>query len=440
MRLALRADASPGIGVGHLARCAALAEEAVARRWAVTLTGDLTAGDWLVDRLTELGVEIRPDWPDADIAVVDHYGPVTPPDIRLVSIEDGAFGRRRADVVVDPALAPEPRPADGSAEVLRGPAYAPLRAAVRTARERRAARSGAPGTPPRVVVAMGGGAAGGAVSAALAALRATGLALDVLVVSAAAVDPGGPGVRVVGPRPDLPDLFAEADLVVSAAGVTLLELCCLGVPAAVAVIADNQRPGYTAAVERGLAAGLGELDDSAAGTLHHLLTTPAARVALAAAAGKVVDGQGARRILNAAARLTLRPAAQADAERLLAWRNDPGTRRWSLNPDPVSPEDHRRWLARDRHLLIAEEAGTPVGVVRFDPLPDGVEVSITIAPEARGRGLARPILEAAQDTVAGQRVHARIHEDNAASRRLFAGAGYRRTAGPDARGFAAYQR
>ncbi|MFC7618565.1 GNAT family N-acetyltransferase [Actinokineospora soli] len=254
-----------------------------------------------------------------------------------------------------------------------------------------------------------------------------------LAVSAAPIDRAAlpPTVEVTPPRPDLPALLADADLVVSAAGVTLLELCCIGTPAAIAVIADNQLPGYTAATTRGLAAGLGDLTDpTAVETLRDLLTNPEARAALAAKAARTVDGRGACRILNAAAGITVRDATPADADLLLTWRNDPETRRWSVNPDPVDPDTHTRWLATaltTRRLLIAEQAGTPVATVRFDPRPDGdLEASITLAPHARGRRLARPVLEAAHDALPPDaRVHARIHRDNTASRRLFAAAGYR---------------
>lgn len=488
--LLLRVDAGPAIGVGHLSRCVAIAEQAVGRGWAVTVTGTLAGADWLTARLTDLGVEVRPDYTAADIVLVDHYGHVPLPDTRLVSMEDGPYGRRRADVVVDCNLAPTNRPDDGSPLVLRGPAYAPLRTAIRTARAHRARhlqdpqvlaaphrvrglqnspvaadshrarglqgpqvaadshRAREPRDRPRVVVAMGGGAMAGTVSAALAALWATALPLDVLAVSAAPVDPGAPSagstIEVTGPRTDLPDLFAAADLVISAAGVTLLELCCLAVPTALVVAADNQLPGYTAATDRALAAPLGDLTDpeAATATLRHLLTTPTARAALSRAAAKTVDGHGARRVLDAAAGLTTRAATPADSDRLLAWRNDPVTRRWSVNQDPVPQDVHRAWLAKalaTRHLLIAEEAGTPVAVVRFDPsVPGEVEVSITLAPHARGRGLARPVLEAAHDHLTDTRVLARVHRDNTASRRLFASAGYRPTQRPAEGGFDFY--
>ena len=146
--LLLRADASPAVGVGHVSRCLAMAEEAVGRGWRVALSGELDSAGWLAVALAELGVRCLPaaSNPDsladqaldhgAGVVMVDHYGlrgelraAVGSAGAALVSVEDGVFGRRVADVVVDSGLAGASRPGDGSPVVLRGPAYAPLRAA-----------------------------------------------------------------------------------------------------------------------------------------------------------------------------------------------------------------------------------------------------------------------------------------------------------------------
>lgn len=91
--------------------------------------------------------------------------------------------------------------------------------------------------------------------------------------------------------------------------------------------------------------------------------------------------------------ITLRPATLDDAAILRSWRNDLATRNASHSTYAVSLREHLVWLegvlADDRRrLLIAEEAGVPVGSVRAD-LSEGVwELSWTVAPEARGRGVA----------------------------------------------------
>jgi len=96
--------------------------------------------------------------------------------------------------------------------------------------------------------------------------------------------------------------------------------------------------------------------------------------------------------------VSLRLATIKDAELLLAWRNDPLTREASRNSGEVPWENHVAWLEKsllmsERKLYIAEEAGVPVGTVRADRLANGVqELSWTIAPEARGRGLAKEMV------------------------------------------------
>jgi spore coat polysaccharide biosynthesis predicted glycosyltransferase SpsG/RimJ/RimL family protein N-acetyltransferase len=418
-RLLLRADATPTMGVGHLSRGVALATAARARGWDVALCGSFTAGQWLLGALP-----VVPDLEPADAVVVDHYGiGEFAFDGLVVSMEDGEFGRRRADVVVDANLYTAPRPDDGSPVVLRGPAYAPLRAEVRAAR----AAGEAGSVPPKVVVVMGGGAAPSAVAASLTALRDTGVAAEVVAISSAPV----PGFEVVPPTPGLPALCASADLVVSAAGVTLLELCCIGVPTALVRIADNQAAGYAAALDLDVAAGLGTDPRSHVPVLRALLSDPGARKALGDKASTVVDGRGADRVLDAMGfDPVVRDATAADAALLLAWRNDPETRRWSRGTDPVPRADHEAWLARvladeDRRLLVAEHDGRPVGTVRFDREGEAWEVSITVAPAARGRRLAVPMLLAAERWLGPAVIRANVHGENVASLALFRRAGYR---------------
>lgn len=138
--------------------------------------------------------------------------------------------------------------------------------------------------------------------------------------------------------------------------------------------------------------------------------------------------------------LTLRSATPGDADLLLAWRNDPLTRQWSRNPGLVAQADHRNWLRNalaspDRILLIAQDAEQmPVGTIRFDRVSGGSwEVSITVAPECRGRGLARRVLAAGERELGNRQpadtVLASVHEDNTVSIRLFCTAGYRQIGG-----------
>jgi len=126
-----------------------------------------------------------------------------------------------------------------------------------------------------------------------------------------------------------------------------------------------------------------------------------------------------------------------DADLLLDWANDPATRAQSFQPDRIEAATHERWLAErlaspSSRLLIGLEGPTPIGQVRFDRNPDGMaEVGISVAPDARSRGLGRSLLEAGLAAARRDRslgvgtFAARIRLDNDVSAALFRGAGFR---------------
>ncbi|AEF55971.1 GNAT family N-acetyltransferase [Marinomonas posidonica] len=98
--------------------------------------------------------------------------------------------------------------------------------------------------------------------------------------------------------------------------------------------------------------------------------------------------------------LILRPAKMSDSDDLLTWRNDSLTRQASHSMDPVSAADHQRWLeaslkaTKQRRLWIAEFNECAVGTCRADKLEHAWLLSWTVAPGARGKGLAHQMLQA----------------------------------------------
>lgn len=132
--------------------------------------------------------------------------------------------------------------------------------------------------------------------------------------------------------------------------------------------------------------------------------------------------------------LRARPATLGDARLLLAWRNDPGTMEHSIVQAPVLENEHAAWLARsivapDRWLMIVEEAFSPecVATYRLDGGEESVEVSLTVAPMHRGRGLAVRVIALATEharELGAARCVARVHERNERPRRAFVRAGY----------------
>jgi len=386
----------------------------------------------------------------------------------LSNMEDGSFGRRPADVVVDPTFGAElsARPDDGSTWLLRGSRYTPLRQRVMDARRRHdevrpegVTSAGAPaaGAAHRVLVVMGGTDPVGLAPAAVGLLARTGLALEVTAIAvgenaervrAAALD-SRLSLNVLAPVDDLPALMTGQDLVVSAAGTSVWEVCCIGVPMAVIWAVDNQREGYDRVVVAGAAVGLGGpglsrpepdrpepdrpepdrpepdrpepggepggpgpgADDRAVGLLATVLTDSRVRAEMMLAGRRVVDGLGAWRVVRTWAQaggrlpatdpgaLVARRAGLEDARLLWLWRNDPVTRASSRSSAEVAWEDHLRWLSAsltrtDRLLLVVEDPGGPgglggiggiVGTVRWDLVAAG-EWEVSITVAPQRRG------------------------------------------------------
>jgi predicted dehydrogenase/RimJ/RimL family protein N-acetyltransferase len=161
-----------------------------------------------------------------------------------------------------------------------------------------------------------------------------------------------------------------------------------------------------------------------------------------------VSSRDGRRVALAPA-VTLRPAGIDDAARLLAWRNDAETRRWSRSCREIAPEEHASWL---RHMLVdpstrlwvAEASGSPIGHVRVSPQANGAaEIHVVLASDARGRGLGAAVLvQASARALADSEVAllcAHVKPENQASLRTFARAGFH-PVGSDADGLVRLER
>jgi len=97
--------------------------------------------------------------------------------------------------------------------------------------------------------------------------------------------------------------MAEADLAVSAAGTTALELAFLGVPSVLVSVASNQRPTAEALAERGASVDLGDRRGVGAealrSTVLRLLASPETRRSMRSRGREILDGRGVERVAEA---------------------------------------------------------------------------------------------------------------------------------------------
>jgi UDP-2,4-diacetamido-2,4,6-trideoxy-beta-L-altropyranose hydrolase len=314
----LRADASVAIGTGHVMRCLTLAEEMIARGWAVTLFSAELPGP-LEQRVAACGIAISSSdaffaaIATADAVILDSYALDVSYRARVhaagrpvLTLDDGpTLPSLCADLVLNPSRAA--RAADYAdtapgATLLLGPRFALVRNEIRIA-ARQALDDAA--ERKRLLVLFGGSdplQLTGSVAAALHARLPEARITAVLGGAANAASLPG-SVECLRDPPNLPALMADSGLAVSAAGGTLGELAVCGVPTVAAMVADNQggavatMPGWGVAIDARAADAVDALADAA----EQLWRDPAARRRMGEAARRDVDGDGAIRVIDALA-------------------------------------------------------------------------------------------------------------------------------------------
>ena len=111
---------------------------------------------------------------------------------------------------------------------------------------------------------------------------------------------------MIAPTPSLPKLFAESDIVVSAAGTTAWDVCSLGIPSVLMATAENQLLSMRRAAREGVALGVDLVDDRLTVGLSELVDDVARliedadlRTRLARACASAFDGSGPMRVAEA---------------------------------------------------------------------------------------------------------------------------------------------
>lgn len=409
--------------------------------------------------------ELAPAW-----LVVDHYAldyrwetavltglPGAAP--RLLVIDDLADRSHVADLLLDQNLGRQAEDYRGlvpeSCRVLAGPRYALLRSEFGECREASLSRRTGQPRLQRLLINLGGVDKDNVTSQVLEALTTCDLPEDLrITVVMGATAPWRESVttqakkmpwltEVVANVSDMARRMAEADLAIGASGSTSWERCCLGLPTLMVVLADNQRGIACALAENGtsMTLDLHELKASLAAQLG-AMTVPGALTAMSQQASDLVDGEGVTRVLaemQSIGHHALRSMQESDLERVLTWRNHPDVRRYMYTQRLIALDEHRAWFERasqapQRHLLIYEQGGRPLGFVNLnvvDVQAGRAEWGFYLAPEAprgSGKGLGQCTLEYAFTTLGLHKLCGEVLADNQRSLHFHSRLGFRREA------------
>jgi len=109
-------------------------------------------------------------------------------------------------------------------------------------------------------------------------------------------------VEVMSNVTNMAELMAWADLAIAGAGTTCWEMCLLGLPAILAVVAENQRFIAERLAKIGAAVNAGPVESidgsSLAQMVVELLNSRSRRLQIAQTARRLVDGKGSERVLE----------------------------------------------------------------------------------------------------------------------------------------------
>jgi UDP-2,4-diacetamido-2,4,6-trideoxy-beta-L-altropyranose hydrolase len=393
-----------------------------------------------------------------DWVVIDHYGidkeweqALRPLTKKILVIDDLANRAHDCDVLLDQNLVDnyESRYDDLVPEYcvrLLGPDYAMLQPEYAELHPR---------TPPRIspvsriLVYFGGADVNNLTGLALEALGDpvfANLNIDVVVNPKCShhetireVALNRSRVQIHENLPSLASLIVKADLAIGATGATSWERCCLGLPAIVVTLAENQVAIASELSKQDLVTWLGDQQSLSVDRLREAILDEIGNGERLSRRSKkcleLVDGNGVRRVaelimLNAEARLIARPAVLSDEWLLLGWANEPLVRKNSFNPDAIDPASHRNWffsrLRNPDHCqiyIVESDRGVPLGQVRFEKGDNSWELHYSLASHARGRGLGTRFLRCALDAFRkshkGVLVFGQVKADNKASQRVF---------------------
>jgi UDP-2,4-diacetamido-2,4,6-trideoxy-beta-L-altropyranose hydrolase len=257
-----------------------------------------------------------------------------------------------------------------------------------------------------------------------------------------------PWANLVLNSKNMASLMLSADIAIGASGGTAWERCCLGLPCLTTINAENQQ---LVAKNLSLAGAIINLG------WHQDLTTSALTLAIndvlnnvniyekmTNACFSICDGKGVARAVNEicqdliahANKIVFHVAEKEDCELIYRWQSNKNTRKYFINPTIPSWQEHQYWyhscLVDPTRILylLHDYQKNKVGLLRLDQLSKNsenestYEISIIIAPEHQGKGLAVSALKRLCQLNKRATYIATIHNNNIQSQKAFNKAGF----------------
>lgn len=325
LRALLAADCGPGVGLGHLERMLALADELQADAFVSLILpdGDPALRHRVEDRGHAVVVapgetaarveEVVTTTPSVDLVVLDGYVFDVALQRRLrsraaLTVVDDLGHPADCDLAVNPSPGGDDLRPTGASAFLGGAAYALIRASFV---EARAAVLRAGRVPRTVLVSTGATDIGGMSERVTSELLAADAAVQLVSIVGPDADDvprnREPRLQLLVAPAGLADALAGATVYVGAAGTTAVQAACVGIPSVINDAVANQSAQAAALARAGCALVAGS--DELASECLRLLDDPSRCDAMAERGRALIDGGGALRVADAVRRLVQVDAA-----------------------------------------------------------------------------------------------------------------------------------
>lgn len=314
MRYVLRADASQSIGVGHVMRSSAIAEELISRGEEVVFVGQISNLPWVVERIATLGFTHIYDNPsdfisnpESDVLLLDSYEILESDDFinqenwfHIVAIVDQVTPDYHCSLRIHPGLDSN-WVGNSKVPILAGPKYIPFRSSLSKNMYVESQKQHA----LKIAVVAGGSDPYGLVHKIAKILVTFPEQFEANLFSDSILDSTlDSRFRCFSLGQHLDNLTKDVDLVLTTASTSSLEFLARGLCIGIVCAIDNQEQYYKSLGELGVAAQLGfrnmnntwEIDNE---KIHSLVKSNKLRRNLMAKAKDLIAFDGSSRIVDA---------------------------------------------------------------------------------------------------------------------------------------------
>lgn len=430
-----RLEANERIGAGHAIRSGVLADALVKEGWKCVFVTTQESYDFIknLERFERVEPEIFYNDPkQCDLLVIDNYDVIKSYEShfrsfakKIMVLEDLPNREHDCDILLDQTYGRNPTEyahlVPKGCTILTGSDYVLLREEFIKLRPKAIEKRRQTKEVKRILISMGGSDPKNFTIKAIEMVKASGFkgVLDVVLGFKAPhlkeVEDylkTLPNESKIHLNASMPDLIYEADLAIGAAGSSVWERCCLGLPQVLLQTADNQADICSLPFQKDIY--LDFLD-------HDTVVN--------------IDGFGVNRVLthifSQKSLVSFRDVRKIDLEMIFSWQNVKEIRQYFNNSSAPTFQEHSTWFKNRLKLkespywiILYEEQECGLVSLTYCAFQKIYDLSWFILPEKQNKGLGTTSLKKVLQLVKPFQIRAYVKKENKASRCSLEKAGF----------------